>query len=125
VLESGSSAGHDSPPRDVGFQRVIVEDCSRSQWQHLYAWLGSPNYHVFAAADVYCLPFINGAFDAAMMRTLSHMGHTPQAQTLAQCALSADTTFVLEFANKRNLKAILLTFPHNIAFIKQRLAKLD
>jgi SAM-dependent methyltransferase len=60
------------------------------------------------AADVYRLPFVDGLFDAAtMIRVLHHMADAPKALGQVKNVLGANGVFILEFANKLNLKAIL------------------
>ncbi|MDO9129054.1 MAG: methyltransferase domain-containing protein, partial [Anaerolineales bacterium] len=60
------------------------------------------------AADVYRLPFVDGLFDAAtMIRTLHHMADAPKALRQVRNVLQPGATFILEYANKQNLKAIL------------------
>jgi SAM-dependent methyltransferase len=60
------------------------------------------------AADVYRMPFAPGVFDAAtMIRTLHHMAAPLEAIKQIRNALAPEAAFILEFANKRNLKAIL------------------
>ncbi|MGH6630381.1 MAG: methyltransferase domain-containing protein, partial [Burkholderiales bacterium] len=69
---------------------------------------GRDERYLYVAADVYRLPFAPQLFDAAtMIRTLHHMSD-PQA-SLASIAevLKQNSTLVLEYANKRNLKAVL------------------
>jgi SAM-dependent methyltransferase len=60
------------------------------------------------AADVYHLPFASGLFDGAtMIRTLHHMADSLLALKNVRRVLAQNATFILEFANKRNLKAML------------------
>jgi SAM-dependent methyltransferase len=60
------------------------------------------------AADVYRPPFCEDAFDAAtMIRTLHHLVDPQLALSKIRQTLAPGATFVLEFANKRNIKAIL------------------
>ena len=60
------------------------------------------------AANVYNLPFVDGLFDGAtMIRTLHHMAEARQALEGVRRVLQKDAAFILEYANKRNLKAIL------------------
>jgi SAM-dependent methyltransferase len=67
----------------------------------------NPNLR-FVAADVYRLPFVEGAFDGAtMIRTLHHMADAPAALAQVRRVLSENATFILEYANKRNLKSML------------------
>ncbi len=54
------------------------------------------------------LPFISGLFDAAtMIRVLHHMADAPLALRQIRAVLEPGATFILEYANKQNLKAIL------------------
>ncbi len=107
LLELGAGAGRNTP-RYVGFDRVVLVDYSRSQLQHAQARLGTSDRYVYVAADIYRLPFVDGLFDAAtMIRTLHHMADAPRALAQVRGALAANAVFILEFANKRNLKAIL------------------
>ena len=51
---------------------------------------------------------MDGLFDGAtMIRTLHHMADAPKALSQVRQALQPGATFILEFANKRNLKSIL------------------
>jgi SAM-dependent methyltransferase len=60
------------------------------------------------AADVYRLPFVPGLFDAAtMIRVLHHMADAPLALRQIRSVLQPGATFILEYANKLNLKAIV------------------
>jgi SAM-dependent methyltransferase len=60
------------------------------------------------AADAYRLPFAPGLFDAAtMIRVLHHMADAPRALAQIRLVLRPGGSFILEFANKQNLKAIL------------------
>ena len=62
---------------------------------------------IYVAADVYRLPFVDGLFDAAtMIRVLHHMADAPKALGQVKNVLASNGTFILEFANKLNLKAI-------------------
>jgi SAM-dependent methyltransferase len=57
---------------------------------------------------VYSLPFVEGLFDGAtMIRTLHHMADAPKALGQVRKVLSPGGTFILEFASKLNLKAML------------------
>jgi SAM-dependent methyltransferase len=83
-------------------------DYSLTQMQQAQARLGRSERYIYVAADVYRLPFVDGLFDAAtMIRVLHHIAEPPQALTQIRRVLQSDATFILEFANKKNLKAIL------------------
>ena len=52
-------------------------------------------------------PFVDGLFDAAtMIRVLHHMADAPKALGQVKNVLRPGGTFILEFANKLNFKAI-------------------
>jgi ubiquinone/menaquinone biosynthesis C-methylase UbiE len=107
LLELGAGAGRNTP-RYRGFERVVLLDYSRTQLEQAQARLGKSDRYVYVAADVYRLPFIAGLFDAAtMIRTLHHMADAPKALSQVKNVLGADGIFILEFANKRNFKAIV------------------
>jgi ubiquinone/menaquinone biosynthesis C-methylase UbiE len=107
LLELGAGAGRNTP-RYAGYERIVLLDYSRTQLQQARARLGDSLRYVFVAADIYKLPFVNGLFDGAtMIRTLHHMADTPRALTQVRRVLTPGATFILEFANKLHLKAIL------------------
>lgn len=107
MLELGAGAGRNTP-RYAGFERVVLLDYSRTQLEQAQARLGRSDRYIYVAADVYRLPFVDGLFDAAtMIRTLHHMADAPAALGQVRSALQPGAAFILEFANKLNLKAIL------------------
>ena len=107
LLELGAGAGRNTP-RYAGFERVVLLDYSRTQLQQAQARLGRSDRFIFVAADVYRLPFVDGLFDAAtMIRTLHHMADAPKALRQVRNVLQPGAIFILEYANKHNLKAIL------------------
>jgi len=107
LLELGAGAGRNTP-RYLGFDRIILLDYSHTQLEQAQVRLGKSDRYVYVAADVYRLPFVSGLFDAAtMIRTLHHMADAPKALGQVKNALGAGGVFILEFANKRNLKAIV------------------
>jgi SAM-dependent methyltransferase len=60
------------------------------------------------AADAYNMPFRPGVFDAAtLVRVIHHMADAPAALGQVARALAPGGVFILEYANKRNAKAIL------------------
>ena len=106
VLDLGAGAGR-NVPRYAGFEQVVLLDYSRTMLEQAQARLGTGDRYLYVAADGYNLPFAAGLFDSVVMvRVLHHMAD-PQA-VLRQVAgvMGARGSFVLEFANKRNLKAI-------------------
>ena len=107
MLELGAGAGRNTP-RYAGFERIVVLDYSTTQLAQAQERLGRSDKYIYVAADVYRLPFRNGLFDGAtMIRVLHHMADAPKALAQIQATLQPGATFILEFANKLNLKAIL------------------
>lgn len=107
LLELGAGAGRNTP-RYRGFDRVVLLDYSRTQLEQAQQRLGTPDRYVYVAADVYRLPFVDGLFDGAtMIRVLHHMADAPKALGQVRQVMQPGGVFILEFANKLNLKAIL------------------
>ena len=107
LLELGAGAGRNTL-RYNGFQRVVLLDYSRTQLKQAQQLLGRSDHYVYVAADIYRLPFVDGLFDAAtMIRVLHHMADAPAALQQVKNVLQPGASFILEFANKRNLKSIL------------------
>ena len=107
MLELGAGAGRNTP-RYAGFDRIVVLDYSTTQLAQAQQRLGRSDKYIYVAADVYRLPFRDGLFDAAtMIRVLHHMADAPKALAQVRNAMQPGGVFILEFANKLNLKAIL------------------
>lgn len=106
MLEVGAGAGRNTP-RYRNFETVVLMDYSTTQLRQAQARLGRSERFIYVAADVYRLPFMPGSFDAAtMIRVLHHMADPLLALRQVRAALQDQAVFILEFANKRNLKAI-------------------
>jgi SAM-dependent methyltransferase len=107
MLELGAGAGRNTP-RYTDFEQIVLLDYSHTQLEQAQARLGKSEKYIYVAADVYRLPFTDGLFDAAtMIRTLHHMADAPKALKQVRNVLAPQAVFILEFANKLNLKAIL------------------
>jgi ubiquinone/menaquinone biosynthesis C-methylase UbiE len=97
----------------AGYEEVVFFDYAHSQLQQAReSWGkaapgGRPRY-VYVAGDFYNLPFAPGLFDTVtMVRVLHHAADAPAVLRGVEQILAPGGKFVLEFANKRNLKAIL------------------
>lgn len=91
-----------------GYDQVIVLDYSRTMLQEAQAHLGTGDRYLYVAADIYHLPLANGCCDAALMeRVIHHMADVPAALAQIRAALVPGAPFVLEYASKRNLKAMV------------------
>jgi ubiquinone/menaquinone biosynthesis C-methylase UbiE len=106
LLELGAGAGRNTP-RYSGYERVVLVDYSHTQLEQAQQRLGAAERYLFIAADIYRLPFQNGIFDGAtMIRTLHHMAEPRLALEQVRNVLQENAVFILEYANKHNLKAI-------------------
>jgi ubiquinone/menaquinone biosynthesis C-methylase UbiE len=107
LLEIGAGAGRNTP-RYKAYQRVVLLDYSSTQLQQAQTNLGTSDRYIYVAANAYQLPFVPGVFDGAtMIRTLHHMAEPQLALEQVRLVLQPGATFILEYANKHNLKAIL------------------
>jgi SAM-dependent methyltransferase len=106
LLDVGAGAGR-NVPRYQGFEQIVLFDYSRTQLEQAQARLGQSERYLYVAGDVYRLPFVPGAFDAAVMiRVIHHLADAPAALRQIRAVLQPGAAFILEFANKRNLKAV-------------------
>lgn len=107
LLEVGAGAGRNTT-KYKGYNHIVLQDFSKSQLLQAKARLGNSAQYIYVVSDVYHLPFINNLFDAAtMIRVLHHMVDAPLALQRIRDTLKPGSTFILEYANKRNLKAII------------------
>ncbi|GAB4525353.1 MAG: hypothetical protein OHK0046_41110 [Anaerolineae bacterium] len=91
-----------------GFDQVVLLDYSLSQLQYAQDHHGKSNHFVYVAADAYQLPFRPGVFDGAtMIRVIHHMANVAAVLEQVRRVLVPGSTFVLEHANKQNMKAML------------------
>jgi SAM-dependent methyltransferase len=100
-------------PLYSGYDEVVLFDYALSQLrQGRELWGdagpdGKPRY-TYVAGDFYRFPFAPGLFDTVtMVRTLHHAADAPAVLRGVAQILVSGGAFVIEFANKRNLKAIL------------------
>ncbi len=91
-----------------GYDQIVVLDYSRSLLRDAQTRLGTDDRYVYVAADIYHLPLADGSCDAAVMeRVIHHLADVPAALAQIRAVLAPGAPFVLEYASKRNLKAIL------------------
>jgi len=92
----------------VGYDKVVLFDYSRSLLREAQAHLGDDPRFIYVAGNWYNMPFVAGLFDTmTQIRTLHHAADAPALfRELARIAQPGGN-YVLEFANKLNLKAIL------------------
>jgi ubiquinone/menaquinone biosynthesis C-methylase UbiE len=92
----------------TGYDRVILFDYSRSLLREAQALLGDDPRYLFVAGNWYHMPFVDGLFDTIVqVRTLHHAADVPALFSQLARIARPEGRYVLEYANKRNLKAIL------------------
>jgi SAM-dependent methyltransferase len=90
------------------FDQVILLDYSRSLLQEARAQLGDDPRITYVAANVYALPLSSGAVDTmVMVRVAHHLADIPRALSQLSRVVCGGGTLVMEYANKRHLKAII------------------
>ena len=92
----------------AGYRRVVLFDYSRSLLREARQRWGDDPRFFFVAGNWYDLPFVDGLFETLVqVRTLHHAADAPALFTELSRVSRADAAYVLEFANKHNLKAML------------------
>lgn len=89
-----------------GYRRVVLFDFSRSQLEYARSQLGDDRF-IFVAGNFYQLPFVPGLFDTInQVRVIHHASDAPAVFAQVRRVLRPVGTYLLEFANKQNFKAI-------------------
>jgi SAM-dependent methyltransferase len=91
----------------AGYEQVVLLDYAVSGLREAQERLGTSGRFVYVAADVYHLPLAPGTCDTAVtVRMLHHLEDVPAAFRSIAAVVRPGGTYVLEYANKRNLKAV-------------------
>ena len=91
----------------AGYDEIVLMDYSRSQLEYARQHMGTARI-TYVAANIYQMPFSAGSFDAAVVvRVLHHLSDVPKALQAIRNILCPGAALVMEYANQRNLKAIL------------------
>ncbi len=92
----------------TGYRRVVLFDFSRSLLREAQKSLGEDPRFIFVAGDWYRMPFVPGLFDTMVqVRTIHHSADVPALfQQLASISRPGGQ-YILEFASKQHIKAIL------------------
>ncbi len=92
----------------AGYEQVILFDYSRTMLQDAARDLGHDPRFVFVAGNVYTLPLASGVLDSlVMVRVMHHLADVPAALQQLRRVMHRHSVGVIEFANKRNLKAMV------------------
>lgn len=107
LLEIGAGFGRLADLYD-GYDQVILLDYAKSGLREAQARLGRGDRFLYVAADLYHLPFAPAICDCVVtVRVLHHVEDIPAAFHQIADVLRGGGVYVLEYANKRHLKAIL------------------
>jgi ubiquinone/menaquinone biosynthesis C-methylase UbiE len=91
-----------------GYDRVILLDYAMSGLREAQQRLGRANRFVYVAANLYHLPVAPRSCDAVVtVRVLHHVADVPAALQEIAGALRPGGVYLLEYANKRNAKAVV------------------
>lgn len=92
----------------AGYDQVILLDYAKSALREAQAHLGRSDRFIYVAADLYRLPLATASCDCIVtVRVLHHVEDIPAALQQIAGALRPGGAYVLEYASKRHLKAIL------------------
>jgi SAM-dependent methyltransferase len=106
LIEIGAGYGR-LADKYQGYDEVLLLDYAPSQLQQARERLGDEGF-VYIATDLYNMPLVDCCLDTAVMvRVMHHVQDPPAALNEIARILTPQGAFILEYANKRNLKAIL------------------
>jgi SAM-dependent methyltransferase len=92
----------------TGYDKVVLFDYSRSLLREAQAHWGHDPRFVYVAGNWYEMPFVNGRFATIVqIRTLHHAADAPALFNQLARIAQPDGHYILEFASKHNLKAML------------------
>jgi ubiquinone/menaquinone biosynthesis C-methylase UbiE/uncharacterized protein YbaR (Trm112 family) len=92
----------------AGYEQVVLLDPAKSQLREAQERLGDDARYRYVVGDAYRLPLSSSSFDVALtVRVLHHLSDVPAAFGEVHRILRPEGRYVLEYANKRNLKEIL------------------
>lgn len=92
----------------LGYEQVVLVDYSRTLLQDAARDWGHDPRFVFVAGNIYTLPLATGALDTlVMVRVMHHLADVPAALLQLRRVMHRHSVAVIEYANKRNLKALL------------------
>jgi SAM-dependent methyltransferase len=91
-----------------GYDKVVLFDYSRTLLREAQAHLGNDPRFIYVAGNWYCMPFVAGLFETIVqVRTLHHAADVPAVFNQLFRVARPQATYVLEFASKHHLKAML------------------
>lgn len=91
----------------LGYEQIVLFDYSRTLLQEAVERWGDDPRFVFVAGNLYELPLATAALDSVVMvRVMHHLADVPRALAQIRRVMHRKSVAVLEYANKRNLKAL-------------------
>ena len=91
----------------LGYDQIVLFDYSRTLLEEAAARWGQDPRFVFVAGNIYQLSLASASLDTlVMVRVMHHLADVPAALGQLRRTLHADSTAVLEYANKRHLKSV-------------------
>jgi ubiquinone/menaquinone biosynthesis C-methylase UbiE len=91
----------------LGYDQIVLMDYSRTLLQDAARQWGDDPRFVFVAGNLYSLPLAAGVLDSlVMVRVMHHLADVPAALAQVRRVVHSQSRLVLEYANKRNLKAL-------------------
>jgi SAM-dependent methyltransferase len=106
VAEIGAGFGRLADLYD-GYEQIILFDYSRTLLQEAVRERGHDARFVFVAGNIYTLPLASGILDSlVMVRVMHHLADVSAALQQLRRVMHRHSVGVVEFANKRNLKAL-------------------
>ncbi|MEZ4861216.1 MAG: class I SAM-dependent methyltransferase [Caldilineaceae bacterium] len=91
-----------------GYEQIVLFDYSRTLLADAVNRWGNDERFVFVAGNLYQLPLATGVLDSlVMVRVMHHLAEVPLALAQIARVLHKQSVAVLEYANKRNLKAMV------------------
>jgi SAM-dependent methyltransferase len=91
-----------------GYEQVVLLDYATSGLREAQARLGRSGRFIYVAANIYQFPLAPATCDTAVsVRVLHHLSDVPAALRAIARSVRPGGHYVLEYANKRNLKAIV------------------
>lgn len=92
----------------AGYQQVVLLDPAKSQVREAWERWGSDGRFIYVVGDAYRLPLGTSAFDVVVtVRMLHHLADVPAAFRELHRILRPQGRYLLEYANKRNLKEVI------------------
>jgi SAM-dependent methyltransferase len=107
LMEIGAGFGRLADLYD-NHKKVVLLDYSKSMLHQAQERLERDERYIYVAANLYNLPFVDNLFSTTVtVRVLHHVQGIPAAFCEIQRVLIPAGHYILEYANKRHLKAIL------------------